>query len=152
MDDPKENRYIIGGYGEIYEKIDSATITQKPYAVKIMNQDTAYIAAERFLSYQKLDSTNKKKSFLRGYKKVRLFMTKAQGRADSLSFNETDGILHLNVKPLSWSGEKQISGDKIEAYFNTTEQNIDSLKVIGNAFAINKVDSLSLKDEFDYVS
>ena len=27
-------------------------------------------------------------------------MTKAQGRADSLSFNETDGILHLNVKPL----------------------------------------------------
>ena len=34
----------------------------------------------------------------------------------------------LNVKPLFWSGEKQISGDKIEAYFNTTEQNIDSLK------------------------
>ena len=151
LDDPKENRYIIGGYGEIYEKIDSAMITQKPYAVKIMNQDTAYIAAERFLSYQKLDSTQKKKSFLRGYKKVRLFMTKAQGRADSLSFNETDGILHLNVKPLFWSGEKQISGDKIEAYFNTTEQNIDSLKVIGNSFAISKADSLTLKDEFNQV-
>ena len=78
-------------------------------------------------------------------------MTKAQGRADSLSFNETDGILHLNVKPLFWSGEKQISGDKIEAYFNTTEQNIDSLKVIGNAFAISKADSLTLKDEFNQV-
>ena len=78
-------------------------------------------------------------------------MTRAQGRADSLSFNETDGILHLNIKPLFWSGGKQISGDKIEAYFNTTEQNIDSLKVIGNAFAINKVDSLSLKDEFHQI-
>ncbi len=151
LDDPKENRYIIGGYGEIYEKIDSSMITKNPYAVKIMNQDTAYISAEKFLSYQKPDSTNKKKSFLRGYKKVRMYMTKAQGRADSLSFNETDGVLHLNIKPLFWSGGKQVSGDKIEAYFNTTEQNIDSLKVIGNAFAINKVDSLSLKDEFHQI-
>ena len=151
LDDPKERRYIVGGYGEIYEKIDSSMITKNPYAVKIMNQDTAYIAAEKFLSYQKPDSTQKKKSFLRGYKKVRMYMTRAQGRADSLSFNETDGILHLNIKPLFWSGGKQISGDKIEAYFNTTEQNIDSLKVIGNAFAINKVDSLSLKDEFHQI-
>ena len=151
LDDPKERRYIVGGYGEIYEKIDSSMITKNPYAVKIMNQDTAYIAAEKFLSYQKPDSTQKKKSFLRGYKKVRMYMTRAQGRADSLSFNETDGVLHLNIKPLFWSGGKQISGDKIEAYFNTTEQNIDSLKVIGNAFAINKVDSLSLKDEFHQI-
>lgn len=151
LDDPKERRYIVGGYGEIYEKIDSSMITKNPYAVKIMNQDTAYIAAEKFLSYQKPDSTQKKKSFLRGYKKVRMYMTRAQGRADSLSFNETDGVLHLNIKPLFWSGGKQISGDKIEAYFNITEQNIDSLKVIGNAFAINKVDSLSLKDEFHQI-
>lgn len=151
LDDPKEKRYIIGGYGEIYEKIDSAMITKNPYAVKLFKEDTAFIAAEKFLSYQKLDSTKKKKSFLRGYKKVRLFMNKAQGRADSLSFNETDGVLHLNIKPMFWSGEKQITGDKIEAYFNTEEENIDSLKVIGNAFAISKADSLNLKDEFNQV-
>ena len=42
-----------------------------------------------------------------------MYMTKAQGRADSLSFNETDGVLHLNIKPLFWSGGKQVSGDKI---------------------------------------
>lgn len=151
LDDPKEKRYIVGGYGEIYEKIDSAMITKNPYAVKIFKNDTAFIAAEKFLSYQKADSAKKKKSFLRGFKKVRMYMAKAQGRADSLSFNETDGILHLNVKPLFWSGEKQISGDKIEAYFNTAEENIDSLKVIGNAFAISKADSLNMKDEFNQV-
>lgn len=151
LDDPKEKRYIIGGYGEIYEKIDSAMITKKPYAVKLFKEDTAFIAAEKFLSYQKLDSTKKKKSFLRGYKKVRMYMKKAQGRADSLSFNETDGVLHLDIKPLFWSGEKQITGDKIEAYFNTESENIDSLKVVGNAFAISKADSLNLKDEFNQV-
>lgn len=151
LDDPKEKRYIIGDYGEIYEKKDSAMMTKNPYAVKLFKNDTAFIAAEKFLSYQKPDSTNKKKSFLRGYKKVRMFMNKAQGRADSLSFNETDGVLHLNIKPMFWSGEKQITGDKIEAYFNTEEENIDSLKVIGNAFAISKADSLNLKDEFHQV-
>ncbi len=43
-------------------------------------------------------------------------MTKAQGRADSLSFNETDGVLHFFRKPIFWSGEKQITGDKM--FFN----------------------------------
>lgn len=153
LDDPKENRYIKGGYGEIFEKKDSAMVTQKPYAVKQLKNDTAYIAAEKFLTYQKPDSADKtkKKSFLRAYKKVRMYMTKAQGRSDSLSFNETDGVLHFFTKPIFWSGEKQITGDKIEAYFNTKDENIDSLKVRGNAFAISKVDSLTMKDEFHQV-
>ncbi len=153
LDDPKEIRYIKGGYGEIFEKKDSAMVTQKPYAVKQLKNDTAYIAAERFLTYQKPDSADKtkKKSFLRAYKKVRMYMTRAQGRSDSLSFNETDGVLHFFTKPIFWSGEKQITGDKIEAYFNTKDENIDSLKVRGNAFAISKVDSLTMKDEFHQV-
>ena len=153
LDDPKENRYIKGGYGEIFEKKDSAMVTQKPYAVKQLKNDTAYIAAEKFLTYQKPDSADKtkKKSFLRAYKKVRMYMTRAQGRSDSLSFNETDGVLHFFTKPIFWSGEKQITGDKIEAYFNTKDENIDSLKVRGNAFAISKVDSLTMKDEFHQV-
>jgi tetrahydromethanopterin S-methyltransferase subunit A len=57
----------------------------------------------------------------------------------------------MYTKPILWSGEKQVTGDKVEAYFNTQNENIDSLKVIGNAFAISKVDSLNLKDEFNQV-
>ena len=30
LDDPREKRYLKGGYGEIYEKKDSAMITDKP--------------------------------------------------------------------------------------------------------------------------
>ncbi len=151
LNDPKENRYIKGGYGEIYEKKDSAMITEKPYAVKILEKDSIYFGAEKFLSYQKPDSSQVKKSFLRAFKKARMFKSNAQARADSLSFNETDGILHLFKSPILWSGEKQVTGDKIEAYFNTSQENIDSLRVIGNAFAISKVDSLNQKDEFNQV-
>ena len=151
--DPKEKRFIRGGYGEIYEKKDSAMMTDKPYAVKILEKDSMYFSADKILAYQKLDEVNplKKKSFLRAYKKARMFKTNIQTRADSLSFNETDGIMKLFGKPFAWSGEKQVTGDKIEAYFNTESEAIDSLKVIGNAFAISKADSLNRKDEFNQI-
>lgn len=151
--DPLEKRYMKGGYGEIYEKKDSAMMTDKPYAVKILEKDSMYFSADRILAYQKLDSLNplKKKSFLRAYKKARMFKTNIQVRADSLSFNETDGIMHLDGAPIAWSGEKQVTGDKIEAYFDTENEFIDSLKVTGNAFAISKADSLNMKDEFNQV-
>ncbi|MDO4224475.1 MAG: OstA-like protein [Bergeyella zoohelcum] len=151
LDDPTENRFIKGGYGEIYEKIDSAMITEKPYAVKVLKTDSIYFAAEKILAFQKPDSTFKKKSYLRAFNKGRMFKSNAQARADSISFDETDGILHLNRKPILWSGEKQVTGDKIEVYFDTENEAIDSLKVIGNAFAISKADSLNNKDEFNQV-
>ena len=151
--DPLEKRYMKGGYGEIYEKKDSAMMTEKPYAVKILEKDSMYFSADRILAYQKLDNVNplKKKSFLRAYKKARMYKSNIQVRTDSLSFNETDGIMHLDGKPIAWSGEKQITGDKIEAYFDTENEFIDSLRVIGNAFAISKADSLNMKDEFNQV-
>ena len=151
LNDPRENRYIKGNYGEIYEKIDSAMVTGKAYAVRILKNDSMYFSAERIITFQKLDSINIKKSYLRAYKKARFFKSNAQARADSLSFNETDGVFHLNVNPILWSGTKQVTGDIINAYFDTEKENIDSLKVIGNAFAISKVDSLNNKDEFHQV-
>lgn len=153
LDDPLERRYIKGGYGEIFEKKDSAMMTKSPYAVKILEKDSIYFASEKIISYQRPDSADatKKKSFLRAFRKGRFYKSNAQGRADSIAFNETDGILHMYTKPILWSGEKQVTGDKVEAYFNTETENIDSLKVIGNAFAISKVDSLNNKDEFNQV-
>lgn len=151
--DPKERRFMKGGYGEIFEKKDSAMMTDRPYAVKILEKDSMYFSAQKILAYQKTDATDplQKKSFLRAYRKSRMFKSNIQVRADSLSFNETDGIMHLFGKPIAWSGQKQITGDKIEAYFDTQNEYIDSLKVVGNAFAISKADSLNLKDEFNQV-
>lgn len=151
LDDPLEKRYLKGGYGEIFEKKDSAMMTKSPYAVKILEKDSIYFASEKILSYQKLDSLKIKKSYLRAFKKARIYKSDAQGRADSIAFNETDGIMHMYTNPILWSGEKQVTGDKIEAYFNTQTENIDSLKVIGNGFAISKADSLNMKDEFNQV-
>jgi len=153
LDDPKQNRYIKGGYGEIYEKKDSAMVTDKPYAVKILGKDSIYFSADKFLTYQKPDSIDKlkKKSFLRAFRKVRIYKTNMQGRSDSLSFNETDGEMHLIRKPILWMGVKQVTGDEIRVYSNPEKEITDSIYVIGNAFAISKADSLNLKDEFNQI-
>lgn len=153
LDDPKERRWIKGGYGEIYEKKDSAMMTKNPYAVKALEKDSMYFAAEKILSFQKPDENDikLKKSFLRAFRKGRFYKSNAQGRADSIAFNETDGVLHMFTDPILWSNGKQVTGDKVEAYFNTKSESIDSLKVIGNSFAISKVDSLNMKDEFNQV-
>ncbi|WP_238555003.1 OstA-like protein [Chryseobacterium sp. P1-3] len=66
LDDPKEKRYIKGGYGEVFEKKDSAMMTKNPYAVKVMEKDSIYFAAEKIISYQRPDSSDikvKKKLF-----------------------------------------------------------------------------------------
>lgn len=153
LDDPLERRWMKGGYGEIFEKKDSAMMTKNPYAVKVLEKDSMYFAAEKIISFQKPDPTDikVKKSFLRAFRKGRFYKSNAQGRADSIAFNETDGVLHMYRDPILWSNGKQVTGDKMEAYFNTQAENIDSLKVIGNAYAISKVDSLDMKDEFNQV-
>ncbi|UOV00078.1 hypothetical protein MUU74_09000 [Chryseobacterium daecheongense] len=58
LDDPLERRYIKGGYGEIFEKKDSAMMTKSPYAVKILEKDSIYFASEKIISYQKPDSAD----------------------------------------------------------------------------------------------
>lgn len=153
LDDPQQKRFIKGGYGEIYEKKDSAMVTDKPYAVKILSQDSAYFSAEKFITFQRPDSANalKKKSYLRAYRKVRIFKTNMQGRGDSLSFNETDGEMHLMRKPILWMGVKQVTGDEIRVYSNPEKEITDSIRVLGNAFAISKADSLNMKDEFNQI-
>ena len=46
---------------------------------------------------------------------------------------------------------KQVTGDRIEVYFDVQKEYVDSVKVIGNAFAISKADSLNNKDEFNQI-
>ena len=151
--DPREKRFIRGEYGEIFEKKDSAMLRDKAYAVKILEKDSMFFSAQKILSYQKPDTQNPsiKKNFLRAFRQARFYKSNAQARADSLSFNETDGTLSLFGNPILWSGAKQVSGDRLDAFFNVDKEYIDSLHVTGNAFAISKVDSLSRADEFHQV-
>ena len=98
---------------------------------------------------------------LRGFYDVRVLKSDMKAKSDSIYFNETNGRIRLYKKPLTnrekrvfteidltgrnpvmWFGNSQMSGDEIELLSNLQTKKLDSLKIRGNVFVIEK-DSLS---------
>ena len=151
------NKSIINGhYGEIFKAKDSAIITRRALAVNIIDQDSLYIHADTLIA---TGPTEKK--ILRGYYDVRIFKTDLRGKSDSLHLDQSTGLIKLLKLPLSrkenqiltasqknkknpilWFGRNQMSGDKIFLTSDVETKKLDSLKIIGNSWIIER-DSIS---------
>lgn len=148
LDDPLEKRFLKGDYGEAFRYLDSAYVTKNAYAVKAFKEDSLYISADTLLAVKRhdVDST----SIIKASHKARFYKSNANGKADSLVYNQTKGLMQFYKDPILWSADNQITGDFIEAYTNEKTENIDSMKVFDNAFVIAKVDSLA-ENEFHQI-
>lgn len=146
IDDPEEQRFIRGEYGEAYREMDSAYVTGNAYAVKAFSTDSLYFHADTIMAVQRKDSTR----VIKAYFNAKFYKSNAQGKSDSIFYNETVGLMKSFRDPIMWSGEQQITGDTIYSYNNPVKQVLDSVRVFNNAFAISKVDSLNEK-EFNQV-
>ena len=144
INDPEENRFIKGEYGEAYRDLDSAFVTVNAYGVKAFAEDSLYFHADTIMAVRRHDADSTK--LVKAFFNARYFKSNAQGKSDSISFNETKGIMKFFRNPIMWSGEQQITGDTIYAYNNPEKQVMDSVRVFNNAFAIAKSDSLTEKD------
>lgn len=142
IDDPEEQRFIRGEYGEIHRDVDSAYVTGGAYAVKAFSTDSLYFHADTIMVVKRQDSTR----VLKAYFKARYFKSDAQGKSDSIFYNETKGLMKFFRDPIMWSGEQQITGDTIYSFNNPEKQVLDSIRIFNNAFAISKSDSLTTKD------
>ena len=151
------NKSVINGhYGEIFKAKDSAIITRRALAVNIIDQDSLYIHADTLIA---TGPTEKK--ILRGYYDVRIFKTDLRGKSDSLHLDQSTGLIKLLKLPLSrkenqiltasqknkknpilWFGRSQMSGDKIFLTSDMETKKLDSLKIIGNSWIIER-DSIS---------
>lgn len=146
LEEPKEKRFLIGEYAEVFQFKDSAMITGRPYMVKAFTNDSLYIHSDTLIAIQGKD----KKSIIRGYHNGRLFKSNISGKSDSLVYQETIGRVDFYKKPIFWStGGRQLTADTLTAYLNTVTQAIDSIYGRAHAFVISKVDSLSPKPEFN---
>lgn len=146
MDDPEEQRFIRGEYAEAHRDMDSAFVTGNAYAVKAFTEDSLYFHADTIMAVQRKDST----LVLKAYYNARFFKSNAQGKSDSVFYNETIGLLKSFRDPIMWSGDQQITGDTIYLYNNPQLEVLDSVRIFNNAFAVAKVDSLNDK-EFNQV-
>lgn len=155
--DSLNNSIITGHYGEIFKAKDSAIITRRAMAINIVDQDSLFIHADTLVA-----TGPKDKRILRGYYDVRILKSDIRGRSDSLYLDQSIGLTQLLSRPLTnqqeqifteadrnganpvlWFGESQMSGDKIFLLSDLVTRKLDSLKIIGNIFIIEK-DTLSV--------
>ena len=155
--DSINNSIITGHYGEIFKAKDSAIITRRAMAINIVDQDSLFIHADTLVA-----TGPKDKRILRGYYDVRILKSDIRGRSDSLYLDQSIGLTKLLSRPLTnqqeqifteadrnganpvlWFGESQMSGDKIFLLSDLVTRKLDSLKITGNIFIIEK-DTLSV--------
>ena len=75
---------------------------------------------------------------LRAFRNARFYKTDLSGKCDSIHFEEKTGITQLIRNPVIWNAENQMTGDSIHLLSDLETEQLDSLKVINNAFVISQ--------------
>jgi lipopolysaccharide export system protein LptA len=128
------NKFIVRGhYGEVYKKQDSLFIERRAVAVTLVENDSLYTHAKRLVVTGKPGSR-----IMRGYNNARFYKIDMSGKCDSIHSDEARGLTQLIKNPVVWNGESQLTGDVIHIISNSKTEQVDSLKVLNNAFIIQK--------------
>ncbi len=163
LTDTINQTWIYGHYGEVYKAKDSAFVTKRAEAVYLIEKDSMHIHGDV------LQVTGKpEERVITGFYGVKFFKNDLRGKCDSIHVNQQTGLTQLLKLPLSdqqensmsdkqktlinpvlWSGESQMTGDVIHLISNKETEQLDSLKILDNAFVVEK-DTLS-EDGFNQV-
>ena len=128
------NKMILrGNYAEYFQHLDSAFVVKKAVVITKTEKDSLYMHGDTILLTGK-----PKRRIVRAYHNVKFFKTDLQGKCDSIHSNNKTGVIKMFKKPVLWTENGQITGDLIKIINDTIAKKIDSLKVLGNAFLIEK--------------
>ncbi|RDI05800.1 OstA-like protein [Flavobacterium sp. AG291] len=130
------NKYIMEGhFGEIYRKTegDSIVMTKHAVAKTLVEKDTLYTHAKLMVVTGKPGER-----IIRGYNNARFYKLDMSGKCDSIHSDEKKGLTQMIKRPVIWNGDSQLTGDIVHIISNSKTEQIDSLKVLGNAFIIQK--------------
>lgn len=133
LKDTLNKSVIRGGYGEFFQKLDSAYIIDRAVAIQEIEKDSMYVHGDTLLATGKPENR-----IIRAFRRVKFFKSNLSGKCDSIHANQATGLTQLFRNPVLWSNENQITGDTIQLISNTTTKELDSLKVLGNAFIVQK--------------
>ncbi|WP_430412482.1 OstA-like protein [Kordia sp.] len=131
--DTINNMILKGHYGEVYKAKDSAFITKRAVAISLVEEDSMYIHGDRLLVTGPAENR-----VIRAYRNVKFFKTDMSGKCDSLFADNKSGITKMVRNPILWNGDSQMTGDTIFLISNVKTEKLDSLKVINNAFIVQK--------------
>jgi len=130
------NKYVAKShYAEIYRfaESDSLIMTKHAVAMTLVETDTLYTHAKRMVITGKPGQR-----IVRGFNDARFYKVDMSGKCDSIHSDEAKGLTKLIKRPVVWNGDSQLTGDIIHIISNSKTEQIDSLKVLTNAFIIQK--------------
>lgn len=121
-------------FAEVFRANDSIYMTKKPLIEYYTEQDTTYFHAKNL----QIVGPDKQR-IIKGYPNARIYRTpEMSGKADSLHYDQKIGLLQLIRKPVLFNGESQLTGDVIHLINDVVTEKLDSLKVLNNAFVVEK--------------
>ncbi len=134
--DTAQNIVAKGNYAEYFEKLDSIFMIKKAVAISVFEKDSMFIHGDTLLVTGPSEDR-----IIRSYRNVKVFKTDLQGKCDSLHTDQKSGVTKMYFSPALWSDNSQITGDSIKLLNNKETEQLDSLKILGKSFIIQK-DSL----------
>jgi len=128
------NKGIVKGhYAELYKNKDSLFVTKHAVAINLVEKDSAYIHG-KILMVTGPEGCR----VVRAYPNARFFKTDLSGKCDSIHSSQETNLTKLIGKPILWNFDKQMTGDVMHLVGDNKTQQLDSLKVLNNAFLIAK--------------
>lgn len=132
------NKGIIRAhYAEVFKAKDSVFATKRAVAISLVEQDSLYTHGDTLMITGKPGDR-----IMRAFRNAKSFKTDMSSKSDSIHSSEKTGITQLITNPVLWNGVNQMTGDSIHIISNTKTEQLDSLKVLENAFIIS-LDSIS---------
>ncbi len=139
--DTVNNLVAKGHYAEVYRntatKNDSMFITKKALVITKTENDSMYMHGKKILVTGPPEDR-----IIRAYNNVRFYNLDMSGKCDSLHSSNKNALSKLIGRPVLWSNKSQMTGDIMHIIGNNKTEKVDSLKVLNNAFLIQK-DTLS---------
>lgn len=124
---------LYGQYGYMKQEPEYCYVTDSILLVKPLEGDTLYLHSDSIVCYtDTLDSAR----VVMAYRKVRFYKTDVQGKCDSLVYHFKDSTIEMFIKPVLWSDNNQINGDKILIEIKDNE--VHSLTVDKSAFLVSQ--------------
>ncbi|ETN96090.1 organic solvent tolerance protein OstA [Zhouia amylolytica AD3] len=128
---------VKGHYAEVYKAKDSLFVTKRAVAISIVEKDSMYIHGDTLMVTGK-----ENERIIKAFHNAKFFKSDMSGKCDSITSDEKSGITRLIKDPILWSGKTQMTGDSILITSDLETEKLDSLKVLNNAFIVQK-DTLS---------
>lgn len=140
--DTVNNMVARGHYAELWRNAqtrkDSIILTKKAEVITVVENDSLHMHGKKIVVNGPPEDRT-----IRAFNNVRFYKTDMSGKCDSIHSNNKTALTKLIGNPVVWNNDNQMTGDVMHLIGNNKTEQIDSLKVLNNAFLIQK-DTLSI--------